>query len=437
MPPSTPPSLAAAVRARDPVPVAGAGLFVAFMAAGYYYNVTFVQLGLLDLGTRLVGLSRAAVSVWMAVLALVTLAVAVAVGVTMDRRGLGGDLRAKLRLLLGVVVVQLLLTVAAPAVRTEAAFGSWIVLAAVALGVGVPASFSLAVDLVPVPDRGAVAAAATAVAYVAANAVPVAWEVESFARVMVVALLPGAVALAALATGRPAALGRWVDRWAAQHETHGVGRFCRPAPVPTRSAAFAFPLVLMFGVFFVDSLGFLQLVETPVLVQHAWQAPERSTRWFIAGAHVAGALAAGVLYANFDRRWLFLWTFGLFSMSHLLYTTDVRLAAWFPALAAGGPSLVNPGLYAVAVSFYTTLNFALWPDLSTTETVGRHVALGVGLAGWLATFLSTAVALYLQSAEVTLLTHLNLVNALALLLFVGLALAVYLRGALAAREVAA
>lgn len=35
-------------------------LFVVLMAAGYYYNITFVQVGLIDLGTRLVGMSGTA-----------------------------------------------------------------------------------------------------------------------------------------------------------------------------------------------------------------------------------------------------------------------------------------------------------------------------------------------------------------------------------------
>jgi hypothetical protein len=124
--------------------------------------------------------------------------------------------------------------------------------------------------------------------------------------------------------------------------------------------------------------------------------------------------------------------FGLFSLTHLFYTTDVRTAAWFPALAGGQVSPINSAVYAVAVSFYTTLNFALWPDLSTPETVGTHTAVGVGLAGWLATFLSTALALYFETAEVTLLSHLNVVNALALLLFTGLVTALYLRRLVAA-----
>jgi hypothetical protein len=76
--------------------VSGYVLFVALMIAGYYYNITFVQLGLIDLGTRLVGMSETAVSMWMAALALVTLVVAAVTGVTMDYRGWSTDLRTKL-----------------------------------------------------------------------------------------------------------------------------------------------------------------------------------------------------------------------------------------------------------------------------------------------------------------------------------------------------
>ena len=89
--------------------VVGYGLFVTLLAAGYYYNITFVQLGLIDLGTRLVGLSGTAVSTWMGALALLTFASAVVTGVLMDRRGWSTDLRTKFRLLFGVVVVQLAL----------------------------------------------------------------------------------------------------------------------------------------------------------------------------------------------------------------------------------------------------------------------------------------------------------------------------------------
>jgi MFS family permease len=411
--------------------VAGYALFVALMTAGYYYNITFVQLGLIDLGTRLVGMSRTLVSMWMAGLALVTFAVAVAFGVTMDRRGWSRDLRTRLRLLFAVVLVQFVLTVAAPFIRSVPAFGAWILAASVTLGVGFPVSFSLAVDLIPVPDRGPVAAIITAATYGLANAVPLAWSIDVFARVMVAAMLPGVLVLGVVVSGRVAAVEDILDALATQAEAFGPGRFCRPDPVTTRSLAFWSPVLLMFGVFFIDSLGFLRIIDTPALVLSSWQSPDLGPRLALAAVHVVGALMAGVLYVNFDRNGLFLSVFALFALTHVLYTSDLRLAALFPGVAGGAPSIVNPLFYALTVSFYTTLNFALWPDLSTVDTVGTHTAIGIGMAGWLATFLSTAVALYLDHTEVTLLTHLNLVNALALLLLLGLAVGLYVRRAAA------
>jgi hypothetical protein len=136
---------------------------------------------------------------------------------------------------------------------------------------------------------------------------------------------------------------------------------------------------------------------------------------------------AGVIYANYSLSRVFLWTFALFALTHVMYTSDLRIAEVFPTLAGGGASPLNPALYAIAVSFYTTLNFALWPDLSTPETIGTHSAIGIGVAGWLATFSSTALALYFQAADLTLISHLNVVQALSLLLLFGLAVGLYAR----------
>ena len=407
--------------------VAGYGLFVALMVAGYYYNITFVQLGLIDLGTRLVGMSETVVSMWMAALALVTLVVAVVTGVTMDRRGWSTDLRTKLRLLFGVVCVQFALTLVAPMIRSVPAFGAWIVLASTGLGVGFPVSFSLAIDLVPVPDRGYVAAAITAIAYFLANAIPLSWSVDVFSRLMTTAMAPGLLVLGVLAFTSFDRLDTILDTLGEQHERYGTGRFCHGGPIQARSLAFAVPVVLMFGVFFIDSLGFLRIIDTPSLLLSSWQSPELSTRLFIAVAHVVGAVMAGVIYVNYSLSRIFLWTFALFALTHVMYTSDLRFAEVFPTIAGDGTSPLNPALYAIAVSFYTTLNFALWPDLSTPESIGTHSAIGIGVAGWLATFSSTALALYFQAAELTLLSHLNVVQALSLLLLFGLAVGLYAR----------
>jgi hypothetical protein len=63
--------------------LAGYLFYVAVLSAGYYYNLTFVQLGIIDLGTRLVGLTAGQVSGVMAGFAVAALVLAVATG----RRG--------------------------------------------------------------------------------------------------------------------------------------------------------------------------------------------------------------------------------------------------------------------------------------------------------------------------------------------------------------
>lgn len=405
------------VRDRQWVPVAGYGIYISALTAGYYYNLTFVQLGLIDLGTHHVGLRSEAVSMAMAALAILTLLVAVSSGVLMDRRGWSTDLYAKFRLLFAIVLVQLLLTAVAPYVRSAAQFGLWVALCSLTLGLGIPVTFSFMIDFVPVRDRGYVAATVAALSFFLAALYPMEWRIEAFSTVMAAMMAPAVVVLAAVSFRRSAV----VDALARQHERFGTGRFCRSSPVSTRGFTLWALVALMFSVFFIDSLGFLRIIETPIYIYTSWQSPEMGPRLFIAVTHVVGALVAGVLYTNFDRKWLFFSVFGLFAFTHLQYVFHVRFGP------DGTPPLLMPMFYVLAVSFYTTLNFALWPDLSTPETIGTHTALGVGISGWLATFLSTSLALYSDGIGLSLLDHLTYVNALALLFAVSLPVLLYVR----------
>ena len=65
-------SFSAFLKQRDPIPIFGYLLFIGMMVVGYYYNLTFVQLGLVDLGERILGLSQAQTARNMALLALIT-----------------------------------------------------------------------------------------------------------------------------------------------------------------------------------------------------------------------------------------------------------------------------------------------------------------------------------------------------------------------------
>jgi hypothetical protein len=55
--------LPSAVRDREWSTLARYVPFVSLTTAGYYYNITFVQLGLIDLGTRLLGVVAIALTI--------------------------------------------------------------------------------------------------------------------------------------------------------------------------------------------------------------------------------------------------------------------------------------------------------------------------------------------------------------------------------------
>lgn len=409
------------MRARNWPVVAGYGLFTSMMAIGYFYNVTFVQLGLKDLGERVLGLPPVVVAQQMAVLALLTCLIALGVGFTMQRRGWGTRLRRKLQLALGVVLVQTGLTAVAPHVASSSQFLLWIVICSVALGVGVPATFSLTTDLIPVRDRGYVAAAITAVAYFAAATFPGGWQIEPFSQVMLGIMIPGVLglgAIVALASSGRSFVAQWVAEVSQNHqrERFGHGRFLRKGNGWIDRRFWGF-VALMFGIFFVDSLGFLRIVDTPILVDGAWQSVQQTPRLIIAITHVAAALVAGVLYTYLDVRHLFYWIFGLFALTHISYTFRVWLLPETTIAALG-----TPMLYATAVSLYTVVNFALWADFSTPQTISGNTAVGVALSGWTATFLSTALAIRWHTQGMPLDEHLRLVQALALLFLLGMLL---------------
>lgn len=407
------------IKARNWPVLAGYLLFIGMMAVGYFYNVTFVQLGLKDLGERVLALSPAVVAQHMALLALLTCAVALTMGWWMQRHGWSTQLLRKLQLAAGVVLVQTGLTAVAPHISSPTQFLLWIVTCSLALGVGVPATFSLTTDLLPVRDRGYAAAVITAVAYFAAALFPGGWRIEPFSRTMLLIMIPGTLGLGAivvLAMSGRTFVALWVGELAENHQRarFANGRFLRGSRgrIDRRFLGF---LLLMFGIFFIDSLGFLRIIDTPILVDGAWQAVQQMPRLIIAITHVVAALVAGVLYTYLNERHLFYWIFGLFALTHLSYTFRVWLLPQATSTALG-----TPMLYATAVSLYTVVNFALWADFSTPGTIARNTAVGVALSGWTATFLSTALALRWQTGGMPLAEHLRLVQALALLFLLGM-----------------
>lgn len=398
------------LRSTSPVRLFGLGLFVGMMTVGYYYNLTFVQLGLVEMGEHTLGMSETAVASQMALLALVTCLTALAFGIWMSRRVPG--LAFKLRVAFLTVLIQTGLTFLAGRISRPSEFTAWIVVCALTLGMAVPATFGLSVDLVPVRWRGRAAALITASAYLAANLVPASWTLADFAAPLLWVMPAGVLGLGVLAFSPLSFLGGLARQQ--EQPAFAQGRYARSA-----GARLTVLILLMFAVFFVDSLGFLRLIEVPRFMLGAWQSGDVGPRLFIGLTHAVVAMIGGVLYDALDVRALFYWIFGIFALTHLMYTLSLRIAT------AGAP-LVMPMLYATAVSLYTVVNFALWADLSTPRTIGRNVALGVAVSGWTATFISTALAIWWRTDGLSLERHLNIVDALAMLFLLVLLLEAFL-----------
>ena len=392
--------------------LAGGLLYVIMMAAGYTYNLTFVQLGLEDFASRLLGLSARSVARDMALLAVGTCLTALLFGAWMQRQGMG--FRKKLQMSFWVVVAQAGLTFLCPLIQNEAIFLIWLAGTSLALGVGVPVMFSMAVDLVPVRLRGEAAAFITAGAYFVAEALTSEWTFEAFRLQNLLLLAAGVASLGLLAFTRLP----WLDRLAMQHTLpeYGRGRFLQQKKADYRMIGL---IVIMFGIYFVDSLGFLRLLKTPQYMTAAWQSPELNTRLFIAGVHIAAALAGGILYRALSPRHLFAWIFGIFALTHLQYSLDLRL---------GGPTAIlsMPMLYATGVSLYTVVNFAVWADISTPQTICLNSAVGVAFSAWTATFLSTGLAIHWQES-LPLMRHIQIVDSLAILFFLMILALIYMR----------
>ncbi|WP_299235636.1 MFS transporter [Natronomonas sp.] len=378
------------------------GVYVVVLTAAYYYNLTFVQLGLTDIGVERVGLSPGALAAAMGTLAVATLSVTLVAGSLLDRLGPAVGVRFKFRVLFGVIAAQIAATRAVGAVDSPAGFIAWILAASVLLGTAIPFAFGLLSDLVVPEKRGYAAGAVTALAFSLAAVFPFRWTAGRFAPAAIAVLVPAGLLLGVLSTpgARPGRLA---------HRTRGDA-----APgsglsttTTTTTATVVAGVVLLFGAFFVDSLGFVRIVEASRFVDASWQSPDAGTRGLIASVHVVGGLAAGVAYAKADHRWLFAAAFALFAAAQFLYAYDAVVGG--PAVLATLLSLV----YVLAVSCYTTVAFALWPDLATPGAVGRYTAVGIGVGGWLATFASTAVALASERSQLPLGGHLLVVAAVS------------------------
>ena len=98
------------------------GVYISVLTAAYYYNVTFIELGVTAAGEDRLGLSVGLVGVAMGLLAVATLTTTLVSGYLMDRFRLGRATQTKFRVLFGVLFLQTGVTYALRAVSSFPGF---------------------------------------------------------------------------------------------------------------------------------------------------------------------------------------------------------------------------------------------------------------------------------------------------------------------------
>nr|MDO8111715.1 hypothetical protein [Candidatus Sigynarchaeota archaeon] len=352
----------------------GQFLVISLMIGAYVYNIGFIQLGIPNLGKIKLGIDPNIMGFYMALLAIITASIAVIWGYHLNKKNL--SVLKKIDLTLVATFLQLLLTIWAGLMMDPWQLPEWIVLTSVVLGLAIPVSFSLMFDVIPRKNRGLVAGLIAGLAFFLANTSPFPWTIDGFVQESLVSMIPGLLvfALIRLFGKMPSCFPKHTDIEA--HE----GRFA--------SHNIILVLVLMFTIFFVDSLGFLRIIAEPAIYNQTWHS-SIETRGILAVVHLITGIGAGFLYARKNE-----WTTGILALLLLMIADAFFLLE--TSLMPSTTILLIASVYCSAVSTYTAINFAIWADISNKDNAVKNAALGIGIGGWLSTFLSTMVAEILQ-----------------------------------------
>ena len=373
-------------------------IMVGMLAGAYIYNVKFIQIGIPALGRDILHLAPLELGAIMASLAILTCIIALIWGFRVD--ALCWSVEKKVNAVLIIGIFQLFLTVWAPYIISVAALLFWVLLTSLTLGIGIPISLPLFFELVPPRNRGLIAGLISGGAYSIGNLSIVPWTTYDLMLEAVFFMAPGLLALLIIKL-----FGLFPTFFYDEpDEQKLIGRF------PTASIA---PLlILMFTIFFIDSLGFLRIIEEPSLIIRTWNSPLQ-TRAILAVIHLITGILAGLLYQKTNG-----WVIGLVSLG-LFIVADFAFVQYSPTWS-DNRLLFIALIYCTTVSVYTVNNFCLWSDVSTRKNIGKNASLGIAVGGWLASFLSTALAYYLHETTPFNL-HLLFPAILAMIAFIGVA----------------
>lgn len=345
-------------------------LFVgAMITANYLAGVKLVQLGIPYLGEHVCAVPDSLLNTLMALMAIIASIMGIVSGLMLDKFGL--KFKKRLFLLIVSITVEGIIVVFAFIISTSTQFMVWIIAFSIVLGFLLSQPFVFFFMLIPRKHRGLMAGVCVGLCYLIGNLSWASWTFSGLAMETMFTSIPmGIMILLALVNQDKLAIFNYnrEKRKTYDGNLHKI-------------YSYALVTLLMFGVYFVDSFGFLRIRQEGFF-SSLWQG-DYIVRVQLGVVHLVTAVFLGKLYAKNERGpiYVFLVSFAGFIISDLL----------FASYPTGALVLISGYLYCTTVSAYTVNAFAIWSDLSNADNVSHRTGIGIGVGGWLSSFISTAI----------------------------------------------
>ena len=350
-------------------------LVVTTIASSYIFTITFVQLGLPNFGRITLGLDKDFVNKSIMLFGIAGAFSAFIGGLVL------GKVRNRIDWIILIRALSILAAIGgrslAPRVISASAYLNWLLFMGVILGFSSAFGYSLAYLLLPPKNRGMVGGVITAIIYgIAAMSLPTSWTLSAFLHD---SLVPALVAYLSYLMLLIFVLGKPVSQ---QEVDDNVGE--KPyRNYGTKKIFFVLTLVL-----FIDSFGFIRVVMgTEDFANLTWHG-SFPMLVYIGVVHILSALFFGWMYDRKNPVFVIKASLIFFFIADLLFALLYGVPEYQHFLAY---SFVF--FYAPAVSIYTIVYLMLIADVVTKETMGKTYGLYTAIVGWLASFISTGVAL--------------------------------------------
>lgn len=346
-------------------------LFVGSMlTANYLTGVKLVQWGIPSLGRDICGVPDAQLNLLMALMAIIACIVAIFSGFLINKVSL--QFKQRLILLLIGFAIQGGIAFIGTLISTQTQFTIWILSFSAVLGFLICQPFVFVFTLIPSKDRGVFAGIVTGLSYLIGNFSMAEWTYIGLSMETVAVTIPlGLFIIYAFLNLEKMKIYDYTKEKDAEYS----GPFMK-------TYNFAIVVLLMFGVYFVDSFGFLRIAKQPFFMI-LWHG-EFGVKMWLGISHLISAVIMGLVYKKNKH-------LGPIIVFISSLTGFVICDFLFSSNPTGAFLYITAYLYCATVSFYTINSFIVWADISNSSNISSRAGIGIGIGGWLSSFLSTAL----------------------------------------------